>query len=162
MRQKIVEASLKMLSSIRRRIIGFFTLAIMSISVTACGADPYQLGINQFHSQVFAYGYQRPKADWTVFVEHGIVATGWLWFKHQNPVVYAEVENTGTSNTTDTVVQFGKTIKTLGESSPGIGLIFYVDSSQIPQHVDISWKANGKTHHETINFNSMIELNSLP
>lgn len=104
------------------------------------------------------YSVKNPPADWTIYIGRGAVTTGWLWFGYQNPVVYAQVENTGTSNITDLVVRFGnKQIQSPGQS-PESSVGFYINSSQIPQHIDISWKVHGQSHHETIGVKSMVEV----
>lgn len=158
-----------MFDSVRRKVTCFIVLTALSISVVACGnADPHQLGMNSFSDKMTAYlaNHKQPTSEWTVYVGHGMVTKGWLWFKQQNPVVYTNVEFSGTADIKNIAIKFGDKTVTIPEMyTRGIGLAgtgFYLNSSQIPSYMDISWSENGQPHHVHIEPKTMIELDSLP
>lgn len=121
---------------------------ILGFTLAACGKnDPYGIGLSKFDNQVLAHRVKHPNSDWTVYVAHGTVTTGWLWFRKQNAVVYAEADYTGPSTSTNVVIHFGdKNIKSPAQVT-GSGIGFYLKSSRIPQVMDISWKVNGQSRH---------------
>jgi hypothetical protein len=158
----------KMSNWIRRKVLVLILLIILSLSVAACGnTDPYQLGINSFSRRTLGYeaNHNQPTSEWTVYVGHGTVTTGWLWFKHENPVIYTYIQISSMVDIKNIVIKFGdKTARspeidnTKGGGSAGMGL--YLKSSQIPSYMDISWSENGQPHHLKIKAKTMIELDS--
>jgi hypothetical protein len=59
---------------------------------------------------------------------------------------------------TDLVLQFDDRAVKSPVQSPDSSGDFYMNSSQSPRHVDISWKVHGLSHHETIGLKSMVEV----
>ncbi|WAH36760.1 hypothetical protein [Alicyclobacillus dauci] len=146
------------------------TMPIVSIillfMVTACGnRDPYGTGLSSFTDEVTSYTGDHPiSSEWTVFVAHGLVTTGWLWLCKQHDVIYSELELQSNETLQDLTIQFGdKTVHEPAEGGGGgiSGTGFYITSSTIPPVMDISWRENGTIYHTKIDSKSMVELPSL-
>ncbi len=144
-----------------RRFASCALLLGLSLGLTGCGSPtPYQTGLNHFSNRVLNDLRQNPVHAWTLYVGHGTVTTGWLWFRHRHPLVYAEVQNTSPDTVRDMVIHFGPKMITSSALSSEAGVGFYLNSSRIPQSVHIDWKVNQKTHQVTVQADDMINVSS--
>ena len=128
--------------------------------LAGCGAaNPYQVGMDQFSNAVLSNNSSTVQ-PWTVYVAHGMVTTGRLWYRRQSPVLYAQIGNTSRATDAHIVIHFeGHTYGPTTLASGGF-IAFYILSSQIPRNAVVSWTQHGRAHHATIPAAAMIDVTS--